>query len=73
MNLQVIKNSEGKPTGVFIPIKEWTKLKKVYKELNDLESKNSILNDIKDSLIELSQVEKGKLKARPISELIDEL
>lgn len=28
MNLQYIKDSQGKPTGVFIPIEEWEALEK---------------------------------------------
>ncbi len=31
MNLQYISDGEGETTGVFIPIKEWNKLRKKYK------------------------------------------
>lgn len=31
MKLQVIQDSKGKPTGVYIPINEWKELKKQYK------------------------------------------
>ena len=31
MNLQYISDSKGKTTGVFIPIKEWNKLKEKFK------------------------------------------
>ena len=31
MNLQYISDSKGQTTGVFIPIKEWNKLKNKYK------------------------------------------
>ena len=30
MNLQYISDSKGKPTGVFIPIKDWNKIKEKY-------------------------------------------
>ncbi|HKK82474.1 MAG TPA: hypothetical protein VJ909_09505 [Prolixibacteraceae bacterium] len=33
MNLQYISDSNGKTTGVFIPINEWNKMKKKYKEI----------------------------------------
>ncbi len=33
MNLQYISDCEGQTTGVFIPIKEWNKLKLKYKEI----------------------------------------
>lgn len=35
MNLQYISDSEGKTTGVFIPIKEWEDLKTRFKGLED--------------------------------------
>ncbi|MEW7281087.1 addiction module protein [Aquimarina sp. 2201CG1-2-11] len=40
MNLQYISDSNGVPTGVFIPMKDWNKLKEKY---NDIEI---ALNDI---------------------------
>ena len=40
MNLQYISDSNGVPTGVFIPMKDWNKLKEKY---NDIET---TLNDI---------------------------
>jgi hypothetical protein len=35
MSLQFITDSEGKTTGVFIPIKEWNKIKDKYSEINN--------------------------------------
>ncbi len=40
MNLQYISDSNGVPTGVFIPMNDWNKLKEKY---NDIETE---LNDI---------------------------
>jgi len=37
MNLQYISDSEGKTTGVFIPISEWNKLKNKYKGIENEE------------------------------------
>ncbi|MDQ0478105.1 hypothetical protein [Chryseobacterium sp. MDT2-18] len=34
MNLQYINDSQGNPTGVFIPIEDWKKLEKKY-QIND--------------------------------------
>lgn len=77
MKLQVIQNSNGKATGVFIPINSWNKLKKLYKGLQELEplvpSKEEILQELKDAVIELKLIEQGKLKARPAQALLDEL
>ncbi len=41
MGLQLIQNSKGKATGVFIPINEWKELKKKYKDLEELETLES--------------------------------
>lgn len=52
-------------------------LKKQHKDLEILEyeepSKEQILQELKEAVIELKQVEQGKLKARPIQELLNEL
>jgi hypothetical protein len=77
MRLQVIEDSKGKATGVFIPINDWEKLKKRYKTLNELEyeepTKEELLQELKDAVVELKLVELGKLKARAATELISEL
>ena len=77
MRLQIIQDSKGKATGVFIPINDWQQLKKQHKDLAILEyeepSKGQILQELKEAVIELKQVEQGKLKARPIQELLNEL
>ncbi len=77
MKLQVIQNSNGKATGIFIPINSWNKLKKRYKGLEELESlepsKDQILQELKDAVTELKLIEQGKLKARPAQALLDEL
>lgn len=77
MKLQVIQNSSGKATGVYIPINVWHKLKKQYKGLDSLESeepsKEQVLKELKDAIVELKLIEQGKLKARPAQALLDEL
>ena len=77
MRLQVIQDSNGKATGVFIPISDWKELKKKHKDLKVLEEeetgKAQILRELKEAVIELSLIEKGKLKARPAKDLLNEL
>jgi hypothetical protein len=77
MKLQVIQNGKGKPTGVYIPINEWKALKKQYKELEELEyeepTKEQLLQELKEAVVELSLIEQGKLKSRPARALLDEL
>ena len=77
MRLQVIQDTRGKATGVFIPIRDWKELKKQYKGLEVLENeeptKEQILQELKEAVIELVLIEQGKLKARPVKELLNEL
>ena len=77
MKLQVIQDTKGKATGVFIPISDWKELKKQYKGLEGLEyeepSKEQILQELKEAIVELGLIEQGKLKARPVKELLNEL
>jgi hypothetical protein len=77
MRLQVIQDSKGKTTGVFIPINDWNDLKKQYKDLETLEQEDlssvEILGEIKEALIQLKMAEQGKLNLRPAKSLLDEL
>ncbi len=77
MNVQYILDSNGQTTGVFIPIKEWHKLTKQYKDLASFEykepTKEQILQELKEAIQELTCVEQGTLKARSAKELLDEL
>lgn len=77
MRLQIIQDSKGKATGVYIPISEWKELKKQYKELEALEyeepNKEQLLLELKEAVNELKLVQQDKLKARPAKELLDEL
>ncbi len=77
MKLQIIQDTKGKATGVFIPISDWKELKKQYKGLEVLEyeepTKEQILLELKEAIVELGLIEQGKLKARPAKELLNEL
>lgn len=77
MRLQVIQDTKGKATGVFIPMSDWKELKKQHKGLEILEyeepTKEHILLELKEAIVELGLIEQGKLKARPAKELLNEL
>jgi len=77
MKPQVIQDSNGKATGVFIPINDWKELKKQYKNLGTREEeapgKKQILQELKEAISELKLIEQGKIKARPVKKLLDEL
>ena len=77
MKLQIIQDNKGKATGVYIPIQEWKLLKKQYRDLEVLEyeepTKEQILLELREAIENLKLVRQGKLKARPIEELLSEL
>lgn len=79
MGLQVIQDSKGKNTGVFIPYNEWAQLKKKHKDLAALEEselsseKSDIANNIKKGLKEVQQYKLGKLKTTSAKDFLNEL
>jgi hypothetical protein len=77
MKLKVIKDIEGKEVGVFIPLKKWKQLKEHYSDLAELEyeepSKQQLLQELKEAVIGLQLIEKGKLKSRPAKALLKKL
>jgi len=77
LSLQIIQNEKGKPTGVFIPIKDWEQMKAQFKDLEIWEepeqTDEEILNNIRQAVEEMKLIKAGKLKGRPLQELLDEL
>lgn len=77
MNLQIIHDSKGNPTGVFIPMPDWKKLKTQYVELEQLEyetpTKEQLLAELKEAIQELKAIEQGKTQSRPLADLLSEL
>ena len=77
MNLQVIHDSKGNPTGVFIPMPDWGKLKKQYSGLAQYEYEvptiQQLTTELKEAILELKAVEQGIKQARTLSALLDEL
>lgn len=75
MKLQIIQDSKGKATGVFIPIKDWNELKKQYKDLERLEyevpTKEEILQGLKEAVEQVNLAKKGKIKLKPVRQLLD--
>lgn len=49
------------------------KSEKEAEERMSVKEKQEVLNDIKDGLRELKQMRQGKLKSRPIEELLNEI
>ena len=77
MGLQVIQDSKGNNTGVFIPYNEWREIKKHHKDLAVLEkdatTKEDTLNNIKKGLEEVKLFKKGKLKTTSAKDFLNEL
>ena len=77
MNLQIIHDSKGNPTGVFIPMPDWKKLKKQYSGLEKLEyeapARDQLVDELKEAIQELKAVEQGTKQARPLADLLNEL
>ncbi|AQG78429.1 hypothetical protein [Spirosoma montaniterrae] len=77
MNLQIIHDSKGNPTGVFIPMSDWKKLKKQYADLDQYEiaepTKKQLITQLKEAIQELKAVEQGTKQAHPLADLLNEL
>ena len=77
MKLQIIQDTLGKTTGIYIPINDWMALKKKFKGLEEIEykepTKEQILTELKEAVIELGKIEKGEIKARSAKEFLNEL
>ena len=77
MSLQIIYDSKGNNTGVFIPYSEWNKLKEQHKDLAEMEigstEKAAILGNIKKGLEEVVLFKAGKLKTTAAKDFLDEL
>ncbi len=77
MSLQIIHGGNGKPTGVFIPMNDWEIMKEEYQNLQAWEepdpTKAEILAEIKEAVEEVKMIKAGKIKAKSLKELLDEL
>ena len=77
MSLQIIRGGNGKPTGVFIPMSDWEIMKDEYQNLQAWEepepTKEDILAGIKEAVEEVKLIKAGKMKAKSLKELLNEL
>lgn len=77
MSVQIIQGGNGKPTGVFIPINDWNTMKQEYQNLKAWEepepTKTEILDGIKQAIEEVKLIKAGKVKAKSLKELLNEL
>jgi hypothetical protein len=77
MSLQIIQGGNGKLTGVFIPMNDWEIMKEEYQNLQAWEepepTKAEILAGIKEAVEEVKLIKSGKIKAKSLKELLNEL
>ena len=77
MSLQIIQGGNGKPIGVFIPMKDWENMKEEYQNLKAWEepepTKAEILAGIKEAIEEVKLIKAGKAKAKSLKDLLNEL
>lgn len=71
MNVQYISDSEGKTTGVFIPISEWNDIRMQYPELDDNYEIPKWEREIIDQ--RLDAINQNPESLKPIDELLKEL
>jgi hypothetical protein len=72
MNLQVLHDSEGNNSGVYIPLQEWTLIKQQYPDIEEIS--NDIPNWQKELLTSrLEAIAKNPERVKPIQGLFDAL
>lgn len=72
MKLQVIRDGNGKDTGVFIPIEDWTLIKNNYPDIEQIDAgipqwEKEIIDNRLDAITQ------NPKRLRPINELLEEL
>jgi hypothetical protein len=77
LGLQIIQDSSGKATGVYIHNSEWRELKNQYKDLEALEyeepSKEQILQGLKEAAEQVRLHKQGKITLKTAQDLVIEL
>jgi len=78
MTLQYTYDNKGRALGVFIPISEWKKITKKYKELDVTTdeappTKDEILKSIAEGIQQAKLHQQGKIKLKTAQQLLDEL
>ncbi len=72
MKLQVLEDSNGKQTGVFVPIDDWTLIKRNYPDIENLDQELPVWE--KELIDErLKAIKEDSTRLRPINELLTEL
>ena len=73
MSFQYTYDAKGKPVGVFVPINEWEKLTAELKKTKKGILKSRVLNSVEKGMLQVKEIEKGKLKSISLKQLLDAL
>ncbi|MBL7777742.1 MAG: hypothetical protein JNK66_05505 [Chitinophagales bacterium] len=85
MDFQFIVDEKGRKSAVIVPIKEWEKRDAAYqlnkkqktkhskKKVSDGRTKEEILDGISRAVEEVKLIRAGKLKAKTLKDVLDEL
>jgi hypothetical protein len=73
MTLQYTYDAKGKPVGVFVPINEWDQITTELKKKKISGDKTKILKSVEKGMLQVKQIEKGKLKSISLKQLLDAL
>ena len=73
MSFQYTYDAKGKPIGVFVPINEWEKLTTELEKTKKSISKSRVLNSVEKGMLQVKEIEKGKLKSISLKQLLDAL
>jgi len=65
--VQFLTSDTGERTAAVIPIEGWDAIEAIYRE------RIATLESIREGFLELKEIKAGRLQARPINELWDEL
>jgi hypothetical protein len=73
MGIQIVTNAKGEKTSVLVPFKEWDAINKEREELKHKLQEAELSLRYKRAFKDAKLFEQGKLKTRPIANLLDEL
>ena len=70
LNYQYLTDPQGNRQSVVLSVNDW---KKIEKKINAFEEQTKFYNELKLAFQEAKEVQRGKKKAKSLSQLIDEL
>ncbi len=73
MSFQYTYDAKGNPIGVFVPINEWEKLTTELTKTKVRSNKTRILKSVEKGMLQVKEIEKGKLKSISLKQLLDAL